>query len=120
AEHVLAKDLAPLELRRRLAGAENLQFLVLKGIDDSLGQRRLGTDHRQPDVIVLRKANQPAKVVGGNGHVLGIDRRSGIAGSDENPLRTATLLELPGERMFTPAVANNQNVHIRLNRPEAA
>ena len=51
-QQVLAEDLAPFQFGGPLAGP-NAQLLGLEGVDDAQGQRGLGPDDRQADVILL-------------------------------------------------------------------
>ena len=110
-QQVLAKDLAGFQLGGRARWAEGTQARVLKRIDDAGRQRRLGADDREVDLVLPGELDQPRHVGGGNGNVLGIDRRAGVAGRNEHALDARALGDLPRQRMFAAAVANNQNLH---------
>ena len=63
---LLGEDLAPFQLRGFLPRAEDPQALALKDVNNPLGQRLLGPDHRQADPLSLgeleqRRGNRPAR-----------------------------------------------------------
>ena len=97
AEQVLAEDLAAFQLGGGLAGAEDPQPGVLEGIDDAGGQRGLGPDDRQADLVLLGELDQGGKVVDGDGDVLAVEGRAGVARGHEHAVRAGTLGDLPGQ-----------------------
>ncbi len=111
AQQVLAKNLAPLELGGRCARTENPQLRIGKRIDDALGQRQLGPNDGQPDVVLRGKLDEPRKIGRRYVDILGIKRRAGVARSHEHALHPGALRELPGQRVFAPAIANDQHIH---------
>src|SRR5205809_875765 len=84
---------------------------VAKRVDDALGERRFGTDHRELDVLSLAKLDQLGR--GGKRHVLDahLGRGAAVAGRDEHLLHARALRKLPGERMLASAAADHEQLH---------
>ena len=107
---ILGETLAAFQLRRLAIGAENGEPCRLKNINDSFNQQRLCADKSQADVLFLRKRQQIGNARQRNiAHPLH-RRRARIAGGDKNLPDAGILGEFPGERVLTPACANNQNI----------
>ena len=111
AQQVFAKDLAPLELGGVGTRAKDAQLGVGEGVDDAFGERQLGPDDRERDVVLRGELDQAGEVGGRDVDVLGVDRRARVSGGDENALDARALRELPSQRVFASAVANHQHVH---------
>ena len=85
AHHLLGEDLAPLQLGRVPARAEDPQPLALEGVDDAQVQRLLGTDDRQPDPLPLGELDQAAGVVWLDRDVLGSSAVPALPGRTRPP-----------------------------------
>jgi len=113
AEQLFAEYFAAFQLGRRLGGAEDPQLGGLEGVHDAVRQRGFWADHGQIDVLGAGELDQPLRITDRDIHILGIRRRSGVAGRDEDPLHTRTLRQLPSQSVFPTAVADHQYVHPR-------
>ena len=108
AQQVLAEDLAGFELGGGLRRAEGSQPGLLKRVDQAGGQGRLGADDREVDLVLLGERDELRHVGGRDVDVLGVARRARVARRDEHALDARTLADLPRQRVFATAVANNQ------------
>ena len=107
---ILGETLAAFQLRRLTVWAENGEPCRLENINNPLDQQRLCADKSQADVLFLRKRQQIGNARQRNiAHPLH-RRRTRIAGGDKNLPDAGILGEFPGERVLTPACANNQNI----------
>ena len=100
---LLGEDLAPLELGGFLARAEDPQALALKDVDDPLGQRLFRADHRQADPLALGELEQAPVIARLDRHVLGVERRAGIARRTEDRRSRAAIASISSkERAHAP------------------
>ncbi len=103
--------LRALELRRGLRRPEDPEPSRAKRVDDTRGERRLGTDDRQRDVLVPREGDE----VGDRGSryrgQLRLAHRSRVAGRDEHLGDARRLRDFPRERVLASAASDDQDVH---------
>ena len=111
AEQVLAEDLAAFQFGGGAARAEDAQPGLLEGVDDAGGQRGLGPDDGQPDVVLLGELDQGGEVGRLDGDVFAVEIGAGVAGGHEDAVGARALGDFPGQGVFPPPVADNQNVH---------
>ena len=111
AEQVLAEDLAGLELGGGAAAAERPQPGLFEGVHDAGRQVALRPDDRQPDFVLLGKADQRREIGRLDGDVLAIRIGAGVAGGDKHPVGPRALTDLPHQGMFPPSVADHQDIH---------
>ncbi len=111
AEQVFAEDFAAFELGGGFRWAEDAELFGLEGVDDAGDQRRFGTDDGEADVVFLGEADEAREIGGGEIDVFGIERRAGVAGSDEDAAYARALFDFPGQGVFAAAVADDKNVH---------
>ena len=107
----LQKTLLASSSAASLLGPKTRSFACFEGVHDSFGQGAFRADDRQPDLVVPGKADQGRKVIGGESDVFRVDRGAGIAGGHEHPLGPGALLDLPGQGVLAPAIADYQDVH---------
>ena len=107
----LGKGLGALQLRGRPGRAEDAQTVEPKLVHHPGRQRALGADHGQANLFVNRPGAQGLNI--GDRHVLQVrvERRAAIARRHIDFLHPGRLGQLPGQRMFTAAAANHQNIH---------
>jgi len=108
---VLGEGLAPLDPRRRLARPEDLEAGGLEAVDDPQGERDLGADHGQVDLLGQGKVKQRVDLVGGDVHALGQLGDAGVARRAVERLDQGRLGELPDQGVLAAAAADNQNFH---------
>ena len=80
---LLGEDLAPFQLGGLLARSENPQPFALKDVNDSLGQRLFGSDHRQADPLAPGELEQAPEIARLDRHVLHIERRPALPGAQK-------------------------------------
>ena len=106
-ENLLAKRLAPLNLRGPLGWPEDPQTCGSESVDDPGDERCFRSDDREIDLTRARQFEQCGDVGGRNGHIFRDACRTGVARGDKH---LGTILnEFPGERMFPTAVAYDEN-----------
>ena len=107
----LREILRALELGGALRRAEDAKSGIAECIDDACGERSLGPDDGQRDMLGHRERDQLGE--GGQRDVLaaGLVRGSRVAGCHEYFLHTRRLRELPGERVFASAGADDEEFH---------
>ena len=86
-----------------------------KLIDEALHQRRLGTDHDEVGIVLARPLRDGLDVFRADGDIRRNRRRSRIAGRTEQLVLLGILRQTPGDRVFTSATANNQNLHFQIS-----
>jgi hypothetical protein len=111
AHQFLGEHLARLDLGRRLRGPEDAQALFLKGIDDAVGQRRLGADDGQAYALLFGETDEHVGVVLVDRHVDAVGGGAGIAGRAKRLLDARRLRQLPHQGMLAPALADDQHTH---------
>ena len=114
AQQVLAEDLAGFQFGGGPAGAEDPQPGRLEGVDDAGGQRGLGPDHGQAHVVLLGELDQRREVGRLDVDVLAVQIGAGVAGGHEHAVRARALRDLPGQGVFPPPAADDQNVHAKV------
>ena len=112
-EKVLGEGLGAFQLRRALCRAEAAQAGVTEGVHHAQHQWRLGADDGLGDVVVAGEGHQGVDVLHADGDVfhLGLVRRAGVAGGDEDLFHTRRLRRLPGQGVLAPAAADYQYLH---------
>ena len=105
----LGEELGGLELGRGAPRPKHAQARAEKDVDDPGGQRRFGPDHRQVNLVLARESEQSGDVVGRNVHV--VAGGSGVPGRDVDTLDPRRLKQFPGQSVFAPAIAHDEDVH---------
>ena len=98
-----------------LLGPKTRSPACLEGVDDAGRQGGLRPDDGQADLVLLGELDQGREIVGRDGHVFAVDVGAGVARGDEHPLGPGTLSDLPGQGVFPPPVADNQDIHDRMS-----
>jgi hypothetical protein len=83
----------------------------VKCVDDPVGERFLGTDDREADLLLLGEADQLVELVDVDRDVDAVGRRPGVARRAEDALDAWRLGELPDQGVFPPALADHQDFH---------
>src|SRR5262245_42773736 len=107
----LGEGLARFNLGGGLCGPENLQSRLLKGIDDTLGERIFGANHRQTDRLPLCKPNQTIKIIGFEREICSLKGGAGIPRRTEDLIHAWRLSEFPNQGMFAAAFADDEYFH---------
>jgi hypothetical protein len=111
AEQVLGEDLAPLELRRRLARTEDELPRRRQPVGQPEHQRDLRPDDRQVDLRLDREAGDPLDVVGREVEA-GAELRERVAPRrDEELGRPRRAADRLRERMLATARTDQQDLH---------
>ena len=110
---VFGKCLRTLNIRRELRGAECLDSLRRQCVDNAARKRRLRADDDEIDAVLLGKSDD-CRIVRRRDlrYAFGDCCHARIAWNRIEFFRLRTILELPCERMFTPAAADDQNSHL--------
>jgi hypothetical protein len=108
------KCLGAFQLCGSLGGAKDAQTMGTEFIHHASGQRALGANHRQADLVLLRPLPQCHHV--GDGHVLqaAVKRSAAVARRHINQLDLVGLCQLPGHGMLAAASPDHQNIHTSL------
>ena len=120
----LQKTLLPSSSAAALLGPKDAQPGLLEGIDDACRQRGFRSHDRHAHLIVLGKLDQGVEPVGdlgksstASGDVFAVDVGARVARRHENPLRARALRDFPSQGVFSPTVADDQDIHCRTPRP---
>ncbi len=92
--------------RRDAAGAQD--------VGDALGQRRLGADHDEVDVVLAGEGQHLVAVEDVERHAGRLLGDAGVAGRAPEPVALGVLREGPGQRMLAAAAAEDEDVHGRV------
>jgi len=106
---VLGKGLGAFELGGGFRRAKDAQATRTELVDDASGQCRLRADDGQRDLVFNGEIGERGRVGGGDGHVLQslVTRRAAVAGGHIDLADALSLGQLPGQRVFAAAVAND-------------
>jgi hypothetical protein len=85
-------------------------------VDDAGGERRLGTDDRQRDLLLVRERDQVGDVRDRDVGKPGLARGAGVARRDEHLRHARRLRDLPSERVLATAATDDQDVHAKACR----
>ena len=107
----LGKDLASLQARGRLAGADDGQPLFFELIDDARDQRRFRPDNGQVRPQPLRQAHDGLCLREVDGNALRFLRDAGIPGRTVEFLHPLALMQLPCQRVFPTTGPEYENSH---------
>jgi hypothetical protein len=114
---VLGEALAALEPGGGTAGPEHRNRAVAQRIGQPIDQRRLRADDNQPDPVRLAESDHRGVVRRIERDQLGVLACSWISRRDIEPVvglgEQAGLRQLPGQRMFAAARAQQQDIHGR-------
>ena len=108
---VLGEALAAFELGGLAARPEHREAGAAQRIAEAVDQRRLGPDHHQTDAVRLAESDRGGVIGDVERHQFGVLGDAGVARRGEEPIAKRRLRELPGQRMFAPARAQQQDVH---------
>mmetsp|Transcript_5856 Transcript_5856/g.23004 ORF Transcript_5856/g.23004 Transcript_5856/m.23004 type:complete len:376 (+) Transcript_5856:1309-2436(+) len=110
---VLGEGLGAFELGGGLGRAEDAQAACAELVDHARRQRRFRADHGQRDLVLGGKIGQRLDVRRRDGHVAQplIPRGAAVAWRDEDLADPLALCQLPGQGMFTAAVADDEDSH---------
>ncbi|GAV36827.1 hypothetical protein ROTAS13_04516 [Roseomonas sp. TAS13] len=111
--------LGALQPRRGGGGAEAADARLGAGIGQAQGQRRLGADHHEVHLLLLRQGELPGDVLGRHGQAFGDPRDPGVAGGHPEPGQQGGIQQLPGQGVLPPPAAHQQHLHraISTSRP---
>ena len=109
---VFREILGAFELRRLLHRSENAVAGGLHGIDQARGERRLGPDHGQRDIIFFNKINYLLISIEDDILQPVLARGTGIARRDKHLLHPRRLREFPRQRVLAAAAADDEDFHL--------
>ena len=72
-----------------------------------------GPTTRQPHVVLLGEADQGGEVGRLDVDVLAVEIGAGVAGGHEDAVGAGTLRDFPGQGVFPPPIADDQDVHAK-------
>src|SRR5215471_17331693 len=110
-QEFLAEDLAAFELGSFARWADDGPVASTEGIGQSVDQRHFRADDGQVRLQALRQSDQAGHICWIGGHAFGLLGNSGVAGSAPNLPDARAFAELPDQRVFAPATADDQNLH---------
>ena len=110
----LGEGLGAFQLRGRLGRPENAHAVGTKLVHHTGSQRTFGAHHGHANLVGLGPFAQFHDV--GDRQVLQtrIGGSATIARSHIDHLHLGRLRQFPGQRVFTPATADNQNIHTQI------
>ena len=110
---LLGKRLGTFQLRGGLRRPKDAQPRGLEAIHHPRHQRRFRSHQGQVNRLPLRQRDQTVQVADFHCDVgrLGQRARAAVARRDPQPVHLGRLAQLPGQRMFAPAAADQQNSH---------
>ena len=111
AHEFLGKDLASLQARRRLAGADDVQPLLLELIDDAGYQGRFRPDNGQVRVQLLRQFHDGLGLRKVDRKALRFLRDAGISGGTIQLLHLLALVQLPCQRVLPTTGPKYEYLH---------
>ena len=123
AAQVLGEALRAFQPRSGLIRAERLDARRLEIVDDAGDQRRLrARPRRSRSLFALQKRDHRRMVGDVERDAFGLPRDAGVARRADKPVDQRACGQLPGQRVFAPAGAEEENVHAGqgLARPPAA
>ena len=107
---VFGEALAAFELCCLLVWAKDGEALGLEGIDDAFNQKRFRADEGEADVVLFGEGQEVADAGERDiAHPLHVGS-TGVAGGDVNMLDAGVLRKFPGQRVFAPACADDQDI----------
>ena len=110
-------ELACRSLAAEEVGGDFYDFLPLGdelmgvAIGDASGQRCLGADDDEVDGVFFGEFQNARTIKDVEVGTFGKGRNACISGGHDQPVTLGVLLHRPGQRMFPPAAAENENVH---------
>ena len=109
----LGEVLRAFELRRRLRRAEDAQAARAEHVDDAGGQRRLGADDGERDLLLLREvgAAPSRSVIGDVLAARGSSAVPALPGATKTVCTRRRLRQLPGQRVLAAAAADDEDFH---------
>ena len=107
----LGEVLRALELRGGLRRPEDRETGFAEAVDDARGERRLGADQREGDVVLAHARDQLADVGERSVFKAGFEGRAGVARGDVDLADAVALKKTPGECVFAAAAANHKKIH---------
>ncbi len=113
AADVLGETLGAFQPRRRLARPECLDPGGFQLVDHAGAERAFRADHDKVHLVGAAEGDQRRVIADVQIDDLGFLRDAGIAGRAIEPLHQRARRHLPGQRMFAPAGAEKEDVHLR-------
>ena len=110
---ILGEALGAFEPRGGFGRAERLDPGALEIIHDTGGERSLGSDHDEVDRARLAERDHVSVVGGIERDTLRLARDPGVAGGAIKLVHQGACRDLPGQRVFAPARAEDEDIHGR-------
>ena len=110
----LRKTLRAFHARTCRDGAERLHADLLQRVDETLAERRLRSHHHEVGTVRLRPRRDGSHILRADGEVSGERCGAGVAGRAVQLVLRFVLGEAPCDRVFAPAAAYNENLHVSL------
>ena len=111
AQRSLVKPFEPSSCGGRLRWTEHFDAGGFEIVGETGDERRLWPDHHEADVLLLAEADYGIVIRNVEGDAFGNCRDPGIARRAIEPVEQGALLELPGERVLSPAGPDQQHIH---------
>jgi hypothetical protein len=112
-QEILGERLGAFQLRGDRTRPEDAQAGGTEPVDHAGHQRHLRTDHGQPDFFALRQLQQAIEITHrdvGVAHAR-LARGTGVAGRHDHFVDLRGLPELPRQRVFATAAADDEDLH---------
>ena len=108
---LLGERLGSFDLRRLLAGAEDLDAGVAQMVGKARDERRLRTDDDEVDLQLAGEGQQPFGVLRPHRMAVRKSGHSGVSGRAMQRLQLGATGDLPGERVLATARSDDENPH---------
>ncbi len=108
---LLGEGLRRLQPRGRRRGPEDREARVAQHVGYAGGQRRLGADDHQVDGVLAGELGHRAAVEDVQVGAFGDLRDARVAGRDDQLVAFRILQRRPGQAVFAPAAAEDEDVH---------
>jgi len=108
---ILGEAFRAFELGCRRLRTEHFDAGGFEIVGETGDEGRLSPDYHEADVLLLAEADYGIVIRNVEGDAFGNSRDPGIARRAIEPVEKGALLELPGERVLSPAGPDQQHIH---------
>ena len=115
-EDLFGEDLAAFQLGGAFVWPEDPEVPGLKNVHDAGAQWRFGANDGEVDLLLGGERGQGIDVGGRDRHAFGQVGDAGVAGSSKEIRDPPALGEFPDQRVFAPAVSDDEDFHADFSR----